>query len=799
MHRDLNQVPPSRERLPALLLLALLAFSGCRDQPEDLQGKTEEQSPEAQLANAMALLKEDRPTVTGYRNAVEQLNTYLSQHTETTDKLQLQPEEKRLVRDVLLADLVSADQAAVLKEVERKSFTLFDAYHLDACFLFRDAAKALRDDLGEAPPRLNPSEMDPRLALDGLLTHLDPTQYLDAAVRHFQDAEYKLRLARHAFDWVMRQVHYQVSQKNLVQTPQAVFHVDWPAQDVLRLGEGEEEERARVFLALLEQLGLPGCMVTRTVAAGGEGQLQPTAWVAGVLIGNDIYLFEPRIGKQLMHPKGEGALTLRQLREQAKALQPEEQKEAREKFDQWLETVYQASPLTAPVKSAQLVNTEVWVPSNLSAVSPRMRELQGWLEKHNNRAMLHQDLATALQRFRDAGFKDARLWTRKDRPGYPTTVSLTFVQVQKQLERTQGAGFLQANVIPRQRLIPQWVHDLKTDLTAGRSQRLFNRFDQFFMRLRLEPGSVRDLLVRGRPEQAVERILELESRLDRSMDMILTQGNPTPELRAAWSTNLRAAEAQLREKERQRRNARAAGNTAREAQLREEMNPIGLTIEGLWREKQSAIDNLALVWAEPDYREHLTYFMGLAKMELAIQTELQPARPRAAFPGSEAPVQPISAAQHWASAIEWFNRYEAIALSRIQVSSELPFLTIIGSKTDRKQAEDDLTGDGPLQELRGMFRYQVYDPSDPMLKDHDGKPLFKTDGKPTIYFQRADGKELNRLDSYPGAERMELAMREALRRVDPLQDHLWYKAVQRHVATCRQAVDQLDKKVAQQP
>lgn len=712
MRRDSNQVPLGRERLPALLLLALLVFSGCRGDSEDLQGKTEEQSPQAQLANAMATLREDRPTVTGYRNAVQQLNTYLAQNKEVTDKLQLPPEEMRLVRDVLLADLLSADQTAGLREVERKSFTLFDAYHLDACFLFRDAAKALKDDLGDAP------RLESLPSLDDLLTGHDPTRYLDAAIQHYQDAEYKLRLARHTFDWVMRQVHYQVSQKNLVQTPQGVRYVDWPAQDVLRLGEGEEEERARVFLAVLEQLGLAGCMVTRTVAAGDGGQPQPTeplvetkvssrksvAWVAGVLVGNDIYLFEPRIGTQLMHAKGEGALTLRQLREEAKALQPEEQKEAREKFNQWLEQIYQASPLTPPVKSAQLVNPEVWVPSNLSAVSPRMRELQGWLEKHNNRAMLHQDLATSLQRFRDAGFKEARLWTRRDRPGYPATVSLTFVQVQKQLERTQGSGFLQANVIPRQRLIPQWVHELAHDLTPGRSQRLFNRFDQFFIRLRLEPGSVRDLLVRGRPEQAVRRILELESRLDRSMDMILTQGNPTPELRAAWSRNLRDAEEEFRAKELQRRNARAAGNTAREAELRQELNPIGFRIEGLWREKQSAIDNLALVWAEPDYREHLTYFMGLAKMELAIRAELQPARPRDALPGSEAPVQPISAAQHWASAIEWFNRYEAIALSRIQASS---------------------------------------DPS--------------------------------------------------------LQDHLWYRAVERHLTTCRQALDRLNKNVAREP
>lgn len=117
------------------------------------------------------------------------------------------------------------------------------------------------------------------------------------------------------------------------------------------------------------------------------------------------------------------------------------------------------------------------------------------------------------------------------------------------------------------------------------------------------------------------------------------------------------------------------------------------------------------------------------------------------------------------------NREAAIEAARgggIPNDAGLPFLTLIGPKDDRSQAEADLAG--PLRSLRDAFRVQAYDPSDAMLKDRDGKPMFKTDGKPTIYFQRADGKVLGRFDEYPGTAGMEFAMREALRKADPKYD-----------------------------
>ena len=196
------------------------------------------QDPEALRQNALALLREERPSITTYSSAVQQFNNYLDRKPEVADRFQLAPAVRELLEKELLKGLLPRGDAPEtlpgrMKEVERKSFTMLDAYHLDACFLFRDAAQALRNDLGDPPVRT-----DPRFP------------------------EYQQRFARHAFEWVIRQIQLQ---------PRTPGTDAWPAHEILRRGTGDGEERARVFLALVEQLAPPGppdflgCIVTRAV------------------------------------------------------------------------------------------------------------------------------------------------------------------------------------------------------------------------------------------------------------------------------------------------------------------------------------------------------------------------------------------------------------------------------------------------------------------------------------------------------------------------------------------------------
>src|SRR5262249_2233607 len=146
-----------------------------------------------------------------------------------------------------------------LAEVNRSSFTLLDAHHLEFCFLLRDAVRSLRMD------------------------DLTPLARVEAG-----------------FNWVIRQV-------GLRERPGGSL----PPYFVLRRGWGTSQERALVFLALLEQLGIDSAMIALSIEGGGRRY-----WVAGALVDKEIYLFDTRLGLPLPGPNGNGAATLTQVRSQ---------------------------------------------------------------------------------------------------------------------------------------------------------------------------------------------------------------------------------------------------------------------------------------------------------------------------------------------------------------------------------------------------------------------------------------------------------------------------------------------------
>src|SRR5262249_26725156 len=146
-------------------------------------------------------------------------------------------------------------------EINSESFTLLDGHHLEAAFLFRDVALSF--------------------TRDGVLDNASP-----------------LRRAELAFDWAVRQVRLPEGRDSDADP--------LPLDFVLRRGRGSAEERALVFVALLQQLDLPGCLIAlrEPLAAGFQ------IWACGALIGRDIYLFDPRMGIPIPGPGGVGVATL---------------------------------------------------------------------------------------------------------------------------------------------------------------------------------------------------------------------------------------------------------------------------------------------------------------------------------------------------------------------------------------------------------------------------------------------------------------------------------------------------------
>ncbi|MFO0947509.1 MAG: hypothetical protein U1D30_16555 [Planctomycetota bacterium] len=109
----------------------------------------------------------------------------------------------------------------------------------------------------------------------------------------------ELAYASRVFDWTMEQV-------SLV--PQG-WLPDGPPMDVCLRGTGSANERSWIFLELLRQSGLHGCVVGVPAADHPESIIP---WLCGVLAKDEVYLFEPTLGVPVLSPSGKVA-TLKEL------------------------------------------------------------------------------------------------------------------------------------------------------------------------------------------------------------------------------------------------------------------------------------------------------------------------------------------------------------------------------------------------------------------------------------------------------------------------------------------------------
>src|SRR5438874_13241318 len=175
---------------------------------------------------------------TGYpscRQALQQLNTYI--HRNPAKRPEPVSDAEGFRRQFGLTD-------GEFAEVNSATFTLLDAHYVDSCMLLRDAAYSLGVE-GQPP----------------------------------------LERAQAVFAWVVRQVQ-------LRESPLSPGLPPAPMQYVLRRGWGRSLERSVAFLAMLQQMGVPGCMIA-CPAPGGAGLLH---WIPGALVDKEIFLFDTRMG-----------------------------------------------------------------------------------------------------------------------------------------------------------------------------------------------------------------------------------------------------------------------------------------------------------------------------------------------------------------------------------------------------------------------------------------------------------------------------------------------------------------------
>jgi hypothetical protein len=121
------------------------------------------------------------------------------------------------------------------------------------------------------------------------------------------------------FDWTVRNIaikpEIELGQKTFAPSPALPFGMTIEGLgysqslfETIFRGSGDWLQRTAVFLALCQQANLPACILK--VSASKHKSMR--YWVAGVLIGGEIYLFDCRLGMPILNAEQNGLATLAQ-------------------------------------------------------------------------------------------------------------------------------------------------------------------------------------------------------------------------------------------------------------------------------------------------------------------------------------------------------------------------------------------------------------------------------------------------------------------------------------------------------
>jgi hypothetical protein len=427
--------------VPALLLLFVL-IPGCSGTggPTAASNRQKRATDEA-LEQARETLSR-ASDLTTCRTALQQINLHLGRNPERRPAT-LTTEQVEILKDPKQFGL----NAAELSEVDSSAFTALDGQHLDLCFLFRDAARSLETDGLSSEDRAN-----------------------------------------RAFAWTVRQVRLREGRGEPA-----------PPHFVLRRGFGSELERGLVFLTLLEQLDVPGCLL-------GPATDTPTAasaWGCGALTeaadgGKQVIVYDLRLGLPLPG-------TLGQLRKQPGLLKPL--------------TVDPKHPHDLTAEQLQAVR--IYPSGMLSALSARMRYLQFELPEDERRPRLAIDPVQRHALWKEAagdvevqsgkaGVRVLRQFVSEDEGGTDRAMQM------RQFE----SGLVPWGQLPRKVLA----------LEGEPGARLQSYFGMPFRSLYLEPGGPRDALLRGRAADAARDLVEMRREMDRQKQLLAVAENIDQEL-----------------------------------------------------------------------------------------------------------------------------------------------------------------------------------------------------------------------------------------------------------------------------
>ena len=204
-----------------------------------------------------------------------------------------------------LRDLVQLEP--FIREVEDPVFQPLDAQHLRDCYLFHSLYEWIDTDFHD----------------DLLLKDWMEAKKGDLSAEQLR----QLRTASRLFDWTVRNIVLEPAVDNsLDASPNPVKHPSLPfgiqvggtgyrqtVYQTLMRGTGDGLQRANVFTQLCSQANIPAAVLATIDSTTGDTE----PFCVGVLIGDEIYLYEPTLGIHVPGPNQYGIATLSQARRDA--------------------------------------------------------------------------------------------------------------------------------------------------------------------------------------------------------------------------------------------------------------------------------------------------------------------------------------------------------------------------------------------------------------------------------------------------------------------------------------------------
>jgi hypothetical protein len=375
--------------VPLVSLGFALAFlSGCGDDTATVrkiqasrQARQQAETKVDHIGEAMNLVSRlvDLDQTSASRQIVYHLNAWnTANQSQTTSKKDDASTDALLPSDLLstVSDLLPMETAS--QTILEENFTTLDVLHLRDMYLHRQVTNWVLE-LSPADPLWEPWLKENREKLGA--EHAD-----------------SLASALKLFDWVTRNIALEPlvlkdpappsPPMPLGMTFRGAGYRQTPHQTLFR-GTGDALQRSLLFISLCRQASLPACMLG---VADGSGNLSP--WLAGVLIGDQIYLFECSLGLPVPGPGQSGVATLADARKDASVLR-------RLNVPGWFEYPIQKDDVQ---QCAALLALE---PAILSLRAKRLQDaLTGEL-----RTVLHEDASQLAASFEAiSGIASARIW-----------------------------------------------------------------------------------------------------------------------------------------------------------------------------------------------------------------------------------------------------------------------------------------------------------------------------------------------------------------------------------------------------